>query len=311
LNQDTLERRGAGVALSATAPLTATRPWSVRDYVKLTKPRISLLVTLTAAVGFAMGGRGAVHAWGLVNTMIGTLLVSGAANTLNQVLERTPDAKMRRTAGRPLPTGRVSPAAATTFATVLGVGGTLYCGLVLNWLTAAIAAATLASYAFVYTPLKRRTTLNTLVGAVPGALPPLGGWAAATGSLGSVGWALFGVVFLWQIPHFYSIAWLLRHEYAKAGFRMLPVVDPSGRKTAVQIVASGVALVALATAPYFLGACGAVYLIGSLALSVAYLAVGVWASGRLNSARARWLFVTSLAYLPALLVLMTFDKRPL
>lgn len=278
------------------------------DYLELAKPRISLLVTLTGAVGFFMGSRGAVSAWGLVHTMIGVMLVSAAANTLNQILERTPDAQMRRTARRPIPTGRIRPEHATRFAAILGIGGALYCALFLNPLTAAIAAATLLSYSFVYTPLKRKTVFNTLIGAVPGALPPLGGWTAASGRLEWGGVALFLIVFFWQIPHFLSIAWLLRAEYAKAGFRMLPVVDREGTRTGRHIVVTGVLLVPAAALPVVLGMTGAVYLGGAILLSAVYAGLGISAARGLTTATARRLFLGSLLYLPALLILMMADK---
>jgi len=288
----------------------AARRGAIGSYVQLTKPRISLMVTLTGAVGYFMASRAGIDGWGLLHLMLGTLLVSGAANTLNQVLERTPDAIMQRTARRPIPLGRVGTGPAVAFASVLGLGGVLYTGLVLNFLTAMIAAITMASYAFVYTPLKRRTSLNTLIGAVPGALPPLGGWAAARGTLGLGGWVLFAIVFFWQIPHFMSIAWLLRREYAKAGFRMLPVVDPSGVRTARHMAVTAAVLVPLSLLPSALGLTGSVYLGGAFALSTAYAAVSFWAGRRLDTARARRLFLFSLIYLPALLAFMMIDKLP-
>lgn len=283
---------------------------SARDYFALTKPRISLMVTLTGAVGFFMGSRGALPPLGLLHVIVGTALVSGAANALNQILERTPDARMRRTAGRPLPSRRLTPAGAASFATVLGVGGTLYCAAFLNQLTAAIALATLLSYAFVYTPLKRRTALNTIVGAVPGALPPLGGWAAATGTVDAGALALFSIVFLWQIPHFLSIAWLLREEYARAGFRMLPVNDPRGMRTGLTMAAFALVLVPVSAVPSWLGVTGRLYLLAVVGFSLVYAAASLRAAIRLDAVSNRWVFVVSLLYLPALLVAMVVDKFP-
>jgi protoheme IX farnesyltransferase len=268
------------------------------------------MVTLTAAVGYFMASRQGFHTAGFFHILVGTFLVAGAANTLNQLLERTPDARMRRTAERPLPTGRVSPEAAGWFAAILGIVGTGYTAFFLNPLTAIIAVATLGSYAFVYTPLKRQTPWNTLVGAVPGALPPLGGWAAATGGIGLGGWVLFGVVFLWQIPHFLSIAWLLRQDYARAGFRMLPVVDPEGTRTARHLLVTGGLLVPVSLVPAFIGLAGTVYLAGALALSLLYLGVTIRLARRPETLTARAVFLVSLVYLPALLAIMMIDKLP-
>ncbi len=280
------------------------------DYLELAKPRITLLVVITAAVGYFMAGKGALWPLGLAHVMLGTGLVSAGASVLNQVLERDADARMRRTRNRAIPSGRVSPEAGLAYGVLLGLGGVVYIALALNLLTAILAAATLASYVFVYTPLKRVTTLNTLIGAVPGALPPVGGWAAATGALPREAWALFLIVFLWQVPHFLAIAWLLREDYARGGFRMLSVEDPEGRSTGRHIVLSALALVPVSLAPTLLGMTGAAYFFGALGLTLAFAGLGLWTALRPVDARARWLFLGSIVYLPALLAVMMVDRLP-
>ena len=278
------------------------------DWIALTKPRISLMVTLTGAVGYLMASLPHVQIVGLLHTVFGIALVSGAANTLNQVLERTPDAQMRRTANRPLAAGRIRPEQAAVFAAALGTTGVVWCAWFLNPLTALLAAATLGSYAFVYTPLKRKTPFNTLVGAVPGALPPLGGWTAATGAVGAGGLALFSIVFLWQVPHFLAIAWILKEEYARAGFRMLPVVDESGRRTGRHMIVTSLLLIPASGVPTWLGLTGQVYAAGAVVLSLATLALSLAMAKNPNLKNGRRVFFFSLIYLPAILILMMADK---
>ncbi len=280
------------------------------DYFELTKPRITLLVVLTAAVGYFMASTRGLSAPGLIHTIIGTGLVAAGASVLNQVLERDADARMRRTANRAIPAGRVAPENALLFGAALGLGGVLYVALFLNLVTALLAAITLASYVFVYTPLKRKTSLNTIVGAVPGALPPLGGWAAARGEVSLPGWGLFLIVFLWQLPHFLAIAWLLREDYERGGFRMLPVDDPTGASTGRHIALSSLALVPICLTPTLFGLAGSVYFFGALALTAGYVALSLIMARRPSDATARWLFLGSIIYLPALLVMMMIDKLP-
>ncbi len=281
------------------------------DYLELTKPRITLLVVLTAAVGYFMASRAALWPLGLIHTMLGTALVASGASVLNQVRERDADARMRRTANRPIPAGRVSPESALLFGAALGLAGVAYTAAFLNLTVAVLAAATLASYVFVYTPLKRKTTLNTLVGAIPGALPPVGGWAAASGGVVSrEAWALFLIVFLWQVPHFLAIAWMLRKDYERGGFRMLPVVDPTGSATGRHVALSAIALVPVSLVPTILGMTGAIYFFGALVLTLGYAATSLWMARRPADPSARWLFLGSIVYLPALLVMMMIDKLP-
>ena len=283
---------------------------ALADYIEMTKPRITLLVVLTAVVGYIMGSGATISLMGLVHTVIGTGLVAAGAGVLNQVAERDADARMVRTARRAIPSGRVSAEHGLLFGMILGLGGLVHVTLFLNITTTAIAAITLASYVFVYTPLKRKTSLNTLVGAIPGALPPVGGWAAASGGLPSEAWTLFLLVYLWQVPHFLAVAWLLRDDYLRGGFRMLTVGESAGSVTGRHIAISALALVPVSLAPSLLGLSGTVYFAGALLLSGAYAAVSVWAAWNLTVARARRLFLTSVIYLPAILAVMLLDRLP-
>ncbi len=280
-------------------------------YVELTKPGITRLVSLTAAAGFYMGSRGAVDVWALVHTIVGTALVASGASAFNQYLERVPDARMRRTAARPLPSGRISGREAVVFATLVSLAGLFYLLLLVHAATAIVDALTLVVYAWVYTPLKRITDVSTLVGAVPGALPVLAGWVAAGGSPGDLGgWALFWILFLWQIPHFLALAWMFRDDYRRGGFVMLSMDDPDGRRTAAQSVNYAAGLVLVSVAPALVGLAGNAYLLGSVLLGGALLAVSVVVLRRPTDRDARRLFFASVIYLPLLLVLMVVDKLP-
>jgi len=301
-------------AASPPAEVSAATPdWRGRAaaYVELTKPGITRLVSLTAAAGFYMASRGGVDAWALVNTIVGTALVASGASAFNQLLERGPDARMRRTAARPIPSGRVSPREAAVFATLVSLVGTVYLLLLVNAAAAALDALTLIVYVWVYTPLKRITTVSTLVGAVPGALPVLAGWAAAGGSLADAGgWALFWLLFLWQIPHFLALAWMFRDDYRRGGFVMLSMDDPDGRRTAAQSVNYAAGLVLVSAAPSLVGLTGNVYLVGSVLLGGALLTFSAVVLRRPTDRDARRLFFASVIYLPLLLVLMVLDKLP-
>ena len=263
---------------------------------------------LTAAAGFYLGARDHVNLLLLANTLIGTALVAGGTNAWNQIRERDVDARMARTRRRPLPSGRLTPRAAIWFATAITVAGVVYLGLTVNLLTAVLAALTFASYVLLYTPLKRKTSLNTLVGAVPGALPIVGGWTAAGGSLGAAVAALFWILFLWQLPHFLALAWLYREDYRASGLRMLSVADPEGHATARMTLAYAAALVPVSLVPTLLGVTGPLYFFGALALGLAYAGVSARMSPAPTTARAWRLFLVSIVYLPALLTLMVLDK---
>lgn len=279
-------------------------------YVSLTKPRLVLLVLVTVAVGFLLGARGSAHPTILAATLLGTAMVAGGAGALNQWLERSRDALMRRTASRPLPSGKLSPAEALTFGVALAGVGTLLLLLAVNSLAAAVAVLTLVLYVFVYTPLKPWTTLNTAIGAIPGALPPVIGWAAGTGRLGVEAWSLFLVVFLWQFPHFLAIAWIHRADYERAGFRMISGGDPTGAITGRHAVSYALVLVPAGLLPAAVALAGPVYFAGALFLGVYYLgeAVLFWRDAALGPARR--LLRASFIYLPAILFLLLLDPRP-
>ncbi|HSP96462.1 MAG TPA: heme o synthase [Candidatus Dormibacteraeota bacterium] len=277
------------------------------NYLALTKPRLVTMVVITAAAGFYLGAPGAIPAALFIHAMIGTALAAAGALALNQYLERDLDACMDRTRRRPLPAGRVQPLAALLFGgalTVVGLGQLL---LAVNPLACAVTAVTSTVYLFVYTPLKRVTPLCTIVGAVPGALPPVTGWVAARGEFGDGALVLFAILFLWQIPHSLAIARLYADQYADAGFRLLPVVEPHSHRTERAVVSYSFALVAVGMTPALLGMAGSLYLASALVLGggmlVAALAFGVQRAGS-----ARWLLLASLVYLPVLLSMMAFDR---
>ena len=276
-------------------------------FLALTKPRIGLMVLLTTAVGYVMGVRQVTVApppETLWFTLLGTGLVAGGASAWNQYLERRRDDRMRRTAARPLPTGRVSPAEAVTFGTLLALVGLAILAFGPGPLAASVAVATFVLYVGVYTPLKLRTTLNTAIGAIPGALPPVIGWASATGRLGIESWALFLIVFLWQFPHFLAIAWIYRDDYLRAGYRMLPSVDPLGSITGRQAVGHALALIPVGLLPTVVGLAGPIYFVGALVLGLIYLEKSIRFWSDVSDANARRLLRASFLYLPLVLVLL-------
>jgi protoheme IX farnesyltransferase len=278
------------------------------DLWALTKPGITRLVLVTAAVGVYLASRGSID-WILMgHALLGTGLLAAGTNALNMYAERGADAEMKRTKERPLPAGRLKESTALVFSVGISVTGTLYLALLVNPLTAGLGAAALLIYIFAYTPLKRRSWLCTVVGAVPGALPPMMGWTAVTGRLDPLAWVLFGIVFLWQMPHFYAIGWLYKNDYAQAGFPMLPVVDDDGERTARQIIIYTLALVAVSLLTTLMGLTGAVYFFGALTLGLAFLGLGIVLAQTRSGVNARRLFLGSVIYLPVLLLLMVFDK---
>jgi protoheme IX farnesyltransferase len=282
----------------------------LRSYVELTKPGITRMVVLTAAAGFYLAATGPLDLTLLLHTLIGTALVASAAGALNQWVERDADGHMRRTARRPLPSGRVSVSEALVFATVIAAAGLAQLLAFVNATTALIVLLSLVSYVFVYTPLKRRTWLATVVGAVPGALPILAGWTGAGTPLDARAWALFGVLFLWQMPHFYALAWVYREDYVRGGFRMLTAFDPTGIRTVRQVMLYTAALLAVSVLPYTLGLVGIGYLWGAIALGAAFLALGAALARERTDNRAWKLFFGSIIYLPAMLVLLVAFKVP-
>jgi protoheme IX farnesyltransferase len=281
---------------------------SFSDYLALTKPRVTLMVVITMAFGFYLGSHGAMDWVLLVHALIGTALVAGGTSAWNQYLERDIDAKMQRTKNRPLPAGRLKPVEALAFSVAISVIGIVHLLILVNWLTALLAAATLFSYVFLYTPLKQKSSLSTVVGAIPGALPPLGGWTASRGDLSVEGWILFAILFIWQLPHFLAIAWIYREDYRRGGLPMLTVVDPDGDSAGRQIISNCLALLPVSLLPTIVGMAGRVYFIGALALSLFFLACGIAVMRYRTNANVRRLLRASLLYLPILLALMALDK---
>ena len=279
----------------------------IGDFLELTKPRITLLVLVTAAVGFALGGRGTFEPASFVALLAGTALVSGGASVLNQYWEREADGLMERTRRRPLPSGRATPRDALAFGLVLSAVGL---GLLasVNMLTYFLGAAALGSYVLAYTPLKRVSSLCTIVGAIPGAIPPLMGYAASRGALTPGAWALFAVLFLWQLPHFLAIGWIYREDYARGGFQILTVLDPDGRRTSRQAVLYAAALIPTTLVAGALATAGAAYLWGALVLGSVFLGCAAGFARTRSLAWARGLFFASILYLPAVLGLMVFDR---
>lgn len=290
--------------------MTTSTPHAGRaaDYVELVKPNIVGMILLTVAAGFYAGASpGGLDLVLLTYTLVGSALVAGGSNALNQILERHSDARMRRTRARPLPSGRLRVAQSAVFAWSLGTIGVAYLAVFTNWLVALLAALTLASYVFVYTPLKRVTSLSTLVGAVPGALPIVGGWAASHGAVNVRAWVLFAILFLWQLPHFLALAWLYRDDYERAGLRMLSVTQGAGA-TFRQALLYAVALLPVAILPTVLAMTGWIYFWGALAATL-WL---VWATAKAaldhSKASARRLFLVTVVYLPVLMGLLVVDR---
>ncbi len=286
----------------------------VRAYLELTKPRIGGLVLVVTAVGFFLSLRDQAD-WAalalLTHTLLGTALVAGGANTLNQYLEVEFDGRMARTQDRPLPSGRLSRGEALAFGAGISAAGLLYLALRVNALSALLAGLTLVSYVLVYTPMKRRTAMCVYIGAVPGALPPVIGWAAGSGTLTVEAWLLFAILFFWQLPHFAAIAWQYRDDYARAGYRVLSVIDRDGMRTALHVMTHTVGLLAMSVLPVLAGRQGAVYAIGAVALGVAFLACGIRFIVRKTPAVARFHVLASVIYLPLLFALMLVDRSPL
>jgi heme o synthase len=285
-------------------------PWRVlTDYVALTKPRLNVLVVATSAAGYYLGATSTVNATIFLATVVGTALVAGGAAALNQVYERETDSLMVRTRMRPLPSGRVAPGEARVFGVALSIVGLVLLTAFSTWLASLLALATLITYLCIYTPLKRLSPAATIVGAVPGALPPLIGWVASHGSIALGGLALFLIVFFWQIPHFMAIAWMYRDDYSAAGFPMLAVIDPEGRRSGRQAVAYAAALLPTSLLPTFVDVSGSIYAVVAAVLGIAMLALSIRFAGVRTHAAARHLFFASLVYLPLIWIVMIADKR--
>jgi heme o synthase len=281
---------------------------AVRDYLELSKSRIVFMVVITTASGFLFAAH-RVDPFLMLHALIGTALVAAGTNALNQYVEREHDARMQRTRRRPLPAGRITPRAALLFSSAIAVVGTLYLGLLVNWLTAFLGAFTLTSYIFVYTPLKRVSTLCTIIGAIPGAVPPLMGWTAATNELALGGWIVFGILFFWQLPHFMAISWMYREDYARGGFVMLSTLDQDGAAVARQAIFYSLALLAVSVMPWMYGLAGVAYLIGAVLFGTVLLAASVRFFFDRGSKNARSLFMISNLYLLTVMLLLVVDAR--
>jgi protoheme IX farnesyltransferase len=298
---------------AAAATIEETKVLGLKEkaaaYGELTKPRIAVLLVLTSAAGFYLGSSGPFNPILFTNFIVATTLLAFGVATLNQYWERGLDSLMKRTATRPLPTGRVTPAEALVFGIAQCVIAELYLLFAVNALTALLGLVVIVGYVLVYTPLKTRTTASTAIGALPGALPPLMGWTAVTGDITLAAWALFTIQFLWQFPHFMAIAWMYRADYAKAGILMLPVVEPEGRLTGRQIVMFALMLFPVSLAPYFLNLSGSIFMIGAIILGLWFLWVSLQAARAKTDQKARMVLLVSVIYLPVLFILMVADKR--
>lgn len=279
-------------------------------YLSLTKPDVSFLVVLTTAAGYYMGVRGPVSWLHLLHAVFGTTLIAAGTAALNHYIERNSDALMRRTSSRPLPSGVLEPAEALVFGSSLAVVGAVDLWITGGLLASGLGVLTCLGYLLAYTPLKTRTVWATFIGAIPGAIPPMIGWVAATGRLEAGAWLLFAILFFWQFPHFHAISWIYREDYARAGIRMLPVVDHDGTRTFRQILFSAFALVAVSVLPAVIGLAGMRYFFGAFLASMALVQVCLWASAVRTNRRAKWLMHATVVHIPVLLGLMLYDKTP-
>lgn len=294
--------------MNTNAAAISTPRSRASDYVALAKPRLNVLVVASSLAGYAMAGGDNARMGVVLATLIGTGLVAGGASAFNQLIERDTDGLMKRTRLRPLPDGRLAPVEAAAVAAALSLAGLLVLAFGANLLSAGVAFTTLVTYAVVYTPLKPQTSFATVIGAIPGALPPVIGWAAARGDLSQGAWVLFGIVFLWQLPHFLAIAWIYREDYARAGFPMLPVIEPDGRSTGRQAALYAAALLPLSLAPTLMGMAGQVYFGGALVLTLAFVGLSLRFAVTRSIPDARRLFFASIIYLPILWILMIADR---
>jgi len=292
--------------LQSRGTIALERPL-VMDYLSLTKPELTFLSVLTTFAGYYVGAAGDMHGIILCCTLLGTAMVGGGAGALNQYIERRHDGLMRRTRNRPLPSGRMPALHALVFGTFLTVAGILLLAVFANFLTALIAAVTSVTYLYLYTPLKRITPLSTLIGGIPGALPPVMGWTAARNEISGDAWILFGILFFWQIPHFLSLAWMYRKDYERAGYRLLTVVDTEGKRTGRQVLFHTVVLIPVSILLAPTGLLGLGYVIGAFLLGLIYLGFALWFSLARTNESARALFFLSLLYLPALMLVMVLD----
>ena len=293
---------------SRTAALA--QPTKLGAYIALTKPDVSLLVLMTTAAGFYMGARGPMPWLHMLHVIFGTMMIAAGTAALNHYIERESDRFMRRTASRPLPTGQLTPAEALRFGLALALAGAVDLYGSAGSIAFLLGVFTSLSYLLAYTPLKKRTVWATFIGAIPGAIPPMIGWTAATGKLGTGAWLLFAILFLWQFPHFHAISWMYREDYARAGILMLPVVDKDGTRTFRQIILYAASLVAVSLLPAIMGFAGMLYFFGALVTSTGLVQVCLWAATAKTNTRAKWLMHATVLHIPILLGLMMYDKLP-
>ena len=293
---------------SRTAALA--QPTKLGAYIALTKPDVSLLVLMTTGAGFYMGVRGPMPWLHMLHVIFGTMMIAAGTAALNHYIERESDRSMRRTASRPLPTGLLTPAEALRFGLALALAGAVDLYASAGPIACLLGVFTSLSYLLAYTPLKRRTVWATFIGAIPGAIPPMIGWTAATGKLGTGAWLLFAILFLWQFPHFHAISWMYREDYARAGILMLPVVDKDGTRTFRQIVLYAASLVAVSLLPAIMGFAGMLYFFGALVTCTGLVQVCLWAASAKTNTRAKWLMHATVLHIPILLGLMMYDKLP-
>ena len=293
---------------SRTAELA--QPTKLGAYIALTKPEVSLLVLMTTGAGFYMGARGPIPWLHMLHVIFGTMMIAAGTAALNHYIERESDRFMRRTASRPLPAGQLTPAEALRFGLGLALAGAVDLYYSAGSIACLLGVFTSLSYLLAYTPLKKRTVWATFIGAIPGAIPPMIGWTAATGELGTGAWLLFAIVFLWQFPHFHAISWMYREDYARAGILMLPVVDKDGTRTFRQIVLYAASLVAVSLLPAIMGFAGMLYFFGALVTCTGLVQVCLWAASAKTNTRAKWLMHATVLHIPILLGLMMYDKLP-
>jgi protoheme IX farnesyltransferase len=286
------------------------QPTKLGAYIALTKPDVSFLVLMTTGAGFYMGARGPMPWLHMTHVVFATMLIAAGTAALNHYIERESDRHMRRTATRPLPTGLLTPAEALWFGMVLAVAGAIDLYFVAGYVACLLGVFTSLSYLLAYTPLKKRTIWATFIGAIPGAIPPMIGYTAATGRLDAGAWLLFAILFFWQFPHFHAISWMYREDYARAGILMLPVVDKDGTRTFRQIILYASGLVAVSLLPSIFGITGILYFFGALVTSTASLQVCLWAASAKTNTRAKWLMHATVLHIPILLGLMMYDKLP-
>ncbi len=295
-------------ALASPSPPSAAGKFSA--YVSLTKPDVSFLVLMTTGAGYYMGAQGPVSWLQLSHVVFGTMLIAAGTSALNHYMERESDRQMRRTASRPLPTGQLTPTEALRFGVLLCLAGAADLFYTGGYLACLLGVATSVSYLLAYTPLKKRTIWATFIGAIPGAIPPMIGWAASARSLGAGAWLLFAILFFWQFPHFHAISWMYREDYARAGIQMLPVVDKDGTRTFRQIILYAASLVAVSLLPSMVGLTGVLYFFGALVTCVASVQFCLWAAASKSNSRAKWLMHVTVMHIPILLGLMMYDKLP-